>query len=1253
MNAFPSELLYHHFACMIVTGLTPPSKPATPSSSSPSAPPSHLPPDGAPSDHPTTLFPDLTKSLHDILSSRARNTLWDPSRGRSAVFHTVFADHTHRLPPLKTKPSARHVAPSPTSAPSEASLSAFSALPPRSPLSPLHPNSPQFPDGLIAPVWVRKHRELVPSVFVSFYTLPTAASLQELKEKDEALIKLISDRRRGLAERGIKLTIVLLTQRQMLEDGQLEARLSFIRRNSGLDSKASLFVLTPVSKGELGEFVSSLHSALFESAADYYREHSRRVKRKRTRYPPPPSTLQPIATALSTLSPKPLALHDISWLSREGWILRSEYKLALFAELSGDLNEALLRYREAYDLLCNSPTCLLGSTLMLPPRTKRWAEAKVLADTLSVRICKLLLYNDDTQGAALAFRKHLARFTELSTGWGIGAMTFEYWSWLSKQYKLFAELVESATRSPANPLVLPEHAPPLPSKLLHPSSLPAYSDGRGGVNPPLGMLVPNQNAIAVSVTPYTTLQSAGAYYYLAALCTVERRSRFLRASSSGESEEGVLAHEKKVDYTASITETLTRSYDAFKRAGQHRGALMVAARIAGCYLDGGQAEMALKFLERILRSYKKEEVGEIRASLLGLAVQASVEAADRTAGVRLLMEVLDPNLPMEGEVRTKAVRALTTFLMQGGGGEGEEGVLGVTAAFIEAETVMPAAEVESNASVPFQLTLRNSSFFDLGEILSVESLTVHIESGEAAETIVEIAANSSSTTPIVDLGSISTTTSAHTTSADLGTLLRTGGLVALQGSLQPSASGPVRISSAALHAKIAGLRVVLDLLLPSSSPENPPQPHPGQWVLPSGRTITLSSSGSTLVKSKTFSVTLDLSTSLPTNEPGYLDEHIPITISFTNHESEPLQAWIDATLLPSYDGAKDVLSSEREGGEGQSVKHVSLGTVELGEKGEVVVWLLPVGKAGIRNVDVTLRVAPEGEGVEVEQVAVAKMASLQIEVGGLFDAKPTQVLSESRNKEKALMDFTDDSEEEGESLFGLDVEMLGTQITVTSIDLVHGDTTLPCTVEEQPALGDWLKNDSFSFSRTLPSPFSQAFWRITWHRPSSPSLLNTTTIPHPPPSPVGTSTTGLTLNLTYSTSQHIHSPFDLNLSITNHHATQSYSLILTLDSDERFTLAATRRLSLPYVLPGQRRELRGWARLVPQQVGRWSLPNVEVRVRDPGNEEGTLAVVSSNDRGKREGGEEGQGWRDVVRFDYEGERGGMGEEGLPEVTVRL
>lgn len=90
------------------------------------------------------------------------------------------------------------------------------------------------PDGLIAPVWVRKHAESVPAVFVSFmrlYEPPSPhgsagsplgqdmmaeAERQAERQADENLVSEIAELRKRLAERGVKLTVVLIASAQTL-----------------------------------------------------------------------------------------------------------------------------------------------------------------------------------------------------------------------------------------------------------------------------------------------------------------------------------------------------------------------------------------------------------------------------------------------------------------------------------------------------------------------------------------------------------------------------------------------------------------------------------------------------------------------------------------------------------------------------------------------------------------------------------------------------------------------------------------------------------------------------------------------------------------------------------------------------------------------------------------------------------------------------------------------------------------------------
>lgn len=334
-ESFPSEFLAHHAPLCFVAGLAPPLQPQDARSNDP--------------------FVILQHALRKALVPRTRFPIWDNSRGANADLHTIIVDKVSqskcraflrhgcsmqkllqnvRFPPLKARPvsaSSSHpqqpgqsaVAPAPVAPPTSAS-----AL--HSPISPLTPTSPLYPDGLIAPIWIRKHRELVPAVFVlvlRLYEFPPGvgtsvdpiAREDHERAEDAQLVTEIIDRKRSTLERGIKLAVVLLCSRELLDDPHLDARLSLIRRQSGLDSRASLFVISPVPQSEVNHFVHSLRQELHPAALDYYREHGRRVRRKRAR----------------------IVVAGRGALSEQGWNVRYDYKLALFAEIRGELEVAL------------------------------------------------------------------------------------------------------------------------------------------------------------------------------------------------------------------------------------------------------------------------------------------------------------------------------------------------------------------------------------------------------------------------------------------------------------------------------------------------------------------------------------------------------------------------------------------------------------------------------------------------------------------------------------------------------------------------------------------------------------------------------------------------------------------------------------------------------------------------------------------------------------------------------------------------
>lgn len=211
MNSYPPELLAQLAPVMFVAGLDvpqgiaqqPPTTPATPITPQ------------SPAVKATDPFHTLIVRLRDALTAQRKIAIWQPEK--SKTFHVVLVDKEVRFPPRKlVSPDDPQYASS------------------HSPLSPLTQSSPLHPDGLIAPIWIRKHTTLVPSVFVMFLRLyehppnnpksplegPDVDREREReaeeKRRDTDLSTEIASRKRSTNDRNIKLTVVLLASRKML-----------------------------------------------------------------------------------------------------------------------------------------------------------------------------------------------------------------------------------------------------------------------------------------------------------------------------------------------------------------------------------------------------------------------------------------------------------------------------------------------------------------------------------------------------------------------------------------------------------------------------------------------------------------------------------------------------------------------------------------------------------------------------------------------------------------------------------------------------------------------------------------------------------------------------------------------------------------------------------------------------------------------------------------------------------------------------
>ncbi|KAG5219790.1 Trafficking protein particle complex [Salix suchowensis] len=597
MNSYPPELLAQLAPVMFATGLD------------------------ASNAFPQDPFSVLASRLREALLTQRKVAVWQPEKTKT--FQVIVVDKEARFPPRKTVPledpqySAAH-----------------------SPLSPLTPTSPLHPDGLIAPIWVRKHTTMIPSVFVMFLRLyespvPNPKSPldapdfdrerereQEERRRDAELSAEVALRKKATNERGIKLTVVLMATRRMLgqlglyeisllnqtcyiDDPALDHRLTYIRRQSGLDSRAALFVLSPVSPAELGDFI--------------------------TRH-----------------------------------------------------------YQDAYDML----VIMFGSTVILPPRTKRWAEAKVLSDCINIKAKRRL-----NTGAGWRDSEYLI----------VTNIPFHH---LTPSTIQQASCTSRASRT-RNADDTRHSCTQACSATLHRgfSSVSAsiFRDDYQGVE---------YDALrSLGLNPSHALQHPGFYYYMAAKCTELRRDKFqtaLEAEVNFPSSDAIDTQVFRMLTFRSFRQLYTKSYELFKKyatsastpkaQSQGRLTLWIAYRIAQTYYDSGKFDMAVR-----------EKWGSMLRPLLSTWYSCAQRLEDVELSVKLLVEMMGYDVA-DSEEPTTLQEDLVAILRSSVPSTEDQALV------VDLPESQPMFKVDESAA--FQLSLTAPSNVDISE-LPVSSLTIH------------------------------------------------------------------------------------------------------------------------------------------------------------------------------------------------------------------------------------------------------------------------------------------------------------------------------------------------------------------------------------------------------------------------------------------------------------------------------------------------------------------------------------------------
>lgn len=288
-----------------------------------------------------------------------------------------------------------------------------------SPFSPLSHVSALYPDGLIDSRWIRKHQELVPSVFACFYSL----------NNDSRLKSDINEIKATLSRSGFKSRVAVVFfgdeeagTTQLTEE--IQDRLESIRKGTALDPKSIFYISTKESPAELTRILDGILGVLYLNAVEYYRDMGRHSRKKRSRAIAPQPTIPPTSGTSHTLS-----LPD--------WNFRYDFKTALFAEFRQESDTAIRFFEQAYEILLGEDVLEL-----IPSWSRRWDEARQLSDLISIRCLRLHLWMGHTTLAVRRWQSHRDRIGDFVDRRGHGTNTYGWQAWEARWATIMANLIE-------------------------------------------------------------------------------------------------------------------------------------------------------------------------------------------------------------------------------------------------------------------------------------------------------------------------------------------------------------------------------------------------------------------------------------------------------------------------------------------------------------------------------------------------------------------------------------------------------------------------------------------------------------------------------------------------------------------------------------------------------------------------------------------------------------------------------------------
>jgi hypothetical protein len=280
----------------------------------------------------------------------------------------------------------------------------------------------------MTPAWFVKHQRDVPALFLAAFTFDAG----EIAARDDETLKNdINAIRNALNRSGFRtrLAVIMIGNRSILQAPEMEERLASIRRATSLDTKTGLFFMPPMpTQSECTIFVQNMVLALQASSVEYYRDLSKHARRKKARSGTAPQFLGSLVGAAQSIS-------------SNGWNVRYEIKQGVFAEYRQEMDVAERHYAVAIQELLSLEGGVFETTVNWSPR---WDEARLLCDSLAIRVIRCHLWVGSTTTAVQFWQSYRVRMKQTIDQRGKGSLTYGWEAWEARWAAIMAELIKSS-----------------------------------------------------------------------------------------------------------------------------------------------------------------------------------------------------------------------------------------------------------------------------------------------------------------------------------------------------------------------------------------------------------------------------------------------------------------------------------------------------------------------------------------------------------------------------------------------------------------------------------------------------------------------------------------------------------------------------------------------------------------------------------------------------------------------------------------